>query len=60
MLVNEDKTKFMVILGTDEDRQPIQLNSFIVRHCNSYMYLGAILLLMVTPEILLTYMSKIK
>lgn len=26
MLVNKDKTKFVVIMETDEDRQPIQLN----------------------------------
>ena len=42
MLINESKTKFMAILGSEEDRQPIQLASFTVRHCDSYTYLGAI------------------
>ena len=42
MLVNESKTKFMAILGSDDDRQPIQLPSFTVRHCDSYTYLGAV------------------
>lgn len=42
MVLNEDKTNFMVILGSDKDRQPIQLGSFVVRHCDSYTYLGAI------------------
>ena len=42
MVLNEDKTKFMAILGSDEEKQPIQLGSFIVRHCDNYTYLGAI------------------
>ena len=42
MVLNEDKTKFMAILGSDNDRQPIQLGSFVVRHCDRYTYLGAI------------------
>ena len=42
MLINESNTKFMAILGSEEDRQPIQFASFTVRHCDSYTYLGAI------------------
>ena len=43
MVVNESKTKFMAINGDDADRQPFALGEFVVRHCDRYTYLGAII-----------------
>ena len=42
MVINEDKTKFMVIHGTDYDRLPMYIGSIIMKHCNQYVYLGVI------------------
>ena len=42
MLVNEDKTKLMVINGDADDRQPIPLQNILITHCWKYVYLGSI------------------
>ena len=41
MVINEGKTKLMVINGNDVDRQPISLNNLTVKHCDKYIYLGS-------------------
>ena len=41
MIINEGKTKFMVINGSDEDKLPIHLNKLTVKHTQSYIYLGS-------------------
>lgn len=40
--MNETKTKLMVISGDDEDRQSIPLSTITIKHCDSYVYLGAV------------------
>ena len=42
MLVNQPKTKFMVLNGDDMDRQPIDWYGIIIKHCVKYNYLGSI------------------
>lgn len=42
MKVNKDKTKFMVINGHENDRQPLMLGDNMIEHCNKYNYLGCI------------------
>ena len=42
MMINIDKTKFMVINGTDEDKHDIDLYGLIIKHCWKYIYLGAV------------------
>ena len=42
MIINEDKTKLMVIHGNIKDRETIQLGPFAIKHCDKYVYLGAI------------------
>ena len=42
MMVNESKTKFMVMNGSDDDCLPIQLSDIIVKLCDKYLYLGSI------------------
>ena len=48
MVINEDKTEFMVIAPSSpqEDRKPIVVTTvsgqIVVKHCDSYTYLGAI------------------
>ena len=41
MVINESKTKLMVINGSIEDRQPIIINSLTILHCDKYIYLGS-------------------
>ena len=42
MIINSDKTKFMVVNGNDEDREPIvQNNNAVIHYCNQYIYLGS-------------------
>ena len=41
MIVNENKTKLMVINGSVEDRQPITVNDLTILHCDKYIYLGS-------------------
>ncbi len=40
MKINEMKTKFMVICGSEADTLPITVEDLQVNHCNSYIYLG--------------------
>ena len=42
MVVNADKTKFMVINGDDQDKTPICLRENVIRHCDQYVYLGSV------------------
>ena len=42
MLVNTDKTKFMVICGDDHDKLPIDMHNNHIQHCDEYVYLGTI------------------
>lgn len=58
LLINESKTKFMAILGSEEGRQPIQLASSTVRHSNSSIYLEPSSLLMEMQEIHLPCMQR--
>ncbi len=41
MIVNQTKTKFMVINGSDADMQPLEVQGMVVEHCNMYVYLGS-------------------
>ena len=41
MTINEEKTKFFVINGSNEDSNPIRVNGLLVRHCEHYIYLGS-------------------
>ena len=45
MVINEKKTKFFVINGSDEDLEPFVLDILTpvvtVRSCTSYVYLGS-------------------
>ena len=43
MIMNEKKTKLMVINGNEYDNEPIQLNSINIKHTDKYVYLGAII-----------------
>jgi hypothetical protein len=42
MLLNATKTKFMVIKGSDEDKEPLRVEDWEIRNCNQYTYLGSI------------------
>ena len=42
MIINSDKTKFMVVNGTAEDREPIVRNeNAVISYCKQYVYLGS-------------------
>ena len=41
MVINADKTKFMVIHGDDSDRLPFSIGEIIMLCCAKYVYLGA-------------------
>ena len=41
MVVNEIKTKLMVINGCDDDREEFMIDNVVVKHSNSYIYLGS-------------------
>ena len=41
MVINEKKTKLMVINGSPIDKEPIIVNRLIIKHCDLYMYLGS-------------------
>jgi len=43
MIINQAKTKFMIINGTDEDRQPLKTDDLTVENCTKYTYLGAVI-----------------
>ena len=42
MVVNRSKTKFMVLHGDNQDRQPLQLGDLWIDHCDRYTYLVAV------------------
>ena len=41
MVINEDKTKFMVINGTSEDKRSFRKGGLTIEHTDSYIYLGS-------------------
>ena len=41
MLINEGKTKLIVINGDMNDRQPLLVENLIINHCDKYIYLGS-------------------
>ncbi len=41
MIINNSKTKFMVINGNKEDKEPLVCNSDTISYCNHYIYLGS-------------------
>ena len=41
MVINESKTKLMVINGTINDKQSIVINNLSIQHCDIYIYLGS-------------------
>lgn len=41
MKVNQSKTKFFAISGSETDREPLMVDGLEVKHCNSYVYLGS-------------------
>ena len=42
MVINEDKTKFIVIHGNTQDKRPMPLGDQWIKHCQKYVYLGVI------------------
>ena len=42
MRLNESKTKLMVINGSPMDKVPFVSSTVVIKHCNSYVYLGVI------------------
>ena len=42
MSVNLSKTKFMVINGTDEEKQALVVGDLVIKWCSQYKYLGCI------------------
>ncbi len=42
MVINADKTKFMLIHGEDTDKLPFLIGDVVMQHCMTYTYLGAI------------------
>ena len=42
MLINNDKTQFMVINGADGDRAPLVDGDLTIKNCMSYTYLGSV------------------
>ena len=43
MVINQGKTKFMIINGTEHDRHPLQSDNLIIDNCETYTYLGAVI-----------------
>ena len=43
MQINEKKTEFMVVNGCARDKENIVVEGMTVKHCTSYVYLGAII-----------------
>ena len=41
MVINEDKTKFMVINGVTEDRMSFRKGGLTIKHTDTYVYLGS-------------------
>ena len=42
MVINASKTKFMVVNGTEEDRQQLVVDAITINNCEKYCYLGCI------------------
>ena len=42
MVVNNDKTKFMMINGQDDDKLPVDIRGNLICVCDEYVYLGAV------------------
>ena len=42
MVINEDKTKLMVINGSEMDRGDVDFHDTVIKHCSRYVYLGSI------------------
>ena len=40
MVINEKKTKFFVVNGNDNDRQPIHVRNITIEYTRKYLYLG--------------------
>ncbi|ELT97379.1 hypothetical protein CAPTEDRAFT_190561 [Capitella teleta] len=43
MIINQGKTKFMIINGSDQERQPLFSNGLTIINCDKYTYLGAVI-----------------
>ena len=41
MVINEKKTKLMVINGSQNDKESILINNITIKHCDLYTYLGS-------------------
>ena len=41
MVVNEKKTKLMVVNGSATDKEPIIIKNLSIKHCDLYIYLGS-------------------
>ncbi len=41
MVINENKTKVLVIYNTEIDKVPLKIEGHIIKYCDSYKYLGA-------------------
>ena len=41
MVVNQSKTNFFVINGTNADAEPLIVNDLIIGKCDRYVYLGS-------------------
>ena len=41
MIINESKTKLMIVNGSECDKVPIIVNRLVVKHCDNYIYLGS-------------------
>ena len=41
MVINNSKTKFFVINGEEEDKEPLRVDELVIEHCTSYTYLGS-------------------
>jgi hypothetical protein len=42
MMINEDKTKFMVVNGDDREKEKLETQGLCVKNCDAYTYLGCI------------------
>ena len=41
MIINEKKTKLMVINGSENDKESVIINDLTIKHCDLYIYLGS-------------------
>ena len=41
MVINGSKTKFFVVSGDNEDKEPLCANGLVIEHCDAYVYLGS-------------------